>query len=297
MPLSDLEMQGLRLLRERSGALKSATLDALLAEDPGNPELMWLRAYPPFWEEDWEQAHTWLSRAWDGGFRGPDLYLDRVEVALCLPLDPECCLALAQETMHEVALDARRLALAREQLGRALSAAGREEEALEYFASQVAHAIDKAMALVEMGNLHIQLGQPRKALPVHREAVNLAVTSSASLTDASSGATLRAAQLALGVTLLNLNLPQAAIQHLEMAVLAINPKVSSRAVSSLGTAWTRLRRPDKAQAALTAGIGRLLEESPEREELLAQRRALPSARPSVKSRRKARAGSKKGKRR
>lgn len=286
MPLSELEMEGLRLLRERPGALKPATMDALLAEDPGNAELMWLRAYPPFWEEDWELAHTWLSRAWEAGFRGADLYLDRSEVALCLPLDPETCVALAQQAVHAVAEDAHRLSLAREQLGRALSAAGRKEEALEHFAGQVAYATDKALALVELGNLHLQLGQPQKALPVHKQALSLA-----------TGATLSAAQLALGVTLLNLNQAQAAIPHLELAVSAVDPTVATRAVSSLGTAWVRLRRPEKAQAALTQGIGRLPKDAPEREQLLAQRRALPSPRASLKSRRKTRARSGKGKRR
>lgn len=286
MPLSELEMEGLRLLRERPGALKPATLDALLAEDPSNPELMWLRAYPPFWEEDWELAHTWLSRAWDAGFRTSDIYLDRSEVALCLPLDPERCVALAQAAVHQVAQDPRRLALAREQLGRALSAAGRKEEALEHFAAQVAHAEDKALALVELGNLYVQLGQPRKALPVHKQAAAMA-----------AGESLCAAQLALGITLLNLNQAQAAIPHLELALVAVDPKVATRAVSSLGTAWVRLRRPEKAVAALTTGIGRLPKDAPEREALLAQRRALPSPRPSVKSRRKGRSGSKKGKRR
>ena len=291
MPLSELEMEGLRLLRERPGALMPATLDALLAEDPSNPELMWLRAYPPFWNEDWELAHTWLSRSWDAGFRGIDLYLDRSEVALCLPLDAARCVALAQAAVHAVAHDARRLALAREQLGRALSAAGRKEEALDLFAGQVAHASDKAMALVELGNLHLQLGQPKKALPVHKQAVAMALASPG------AGGTLCAAQLAVGVTLLNLNQCQAAIPHLELAVVGLDAKVSARAVSSLGTAWVRLRRPEKAQAALTQGIGRLPKDSPEREELLAQRRALPSPRPSMKSRQKKRTGSRKGKRR
>ncbi len=289
MPLSELEMEGLRLLRERPGALKPATMDALLAEDPANGELMWLRAYPPFWKEDWESAHTWLARSWDAGFRGADLYLDRSEVALCLPLDAESCVAMAQEAVRAVAEDARRLALAREQLGRALSAAGRKEEALEYFAEQVAHASDKSMALVELGNLHLQLGQPRKALAAHKQALAAAMES--------ASPSLHAAQLALGVTLLNLNQCQAAIPHLELAALGADPKVCARAVSSLGTAWVRLRRPEKAQAALTAGIGRLPQEAPERAELLAQRRSLPSPRPSVKSRRKKRAGSGKGKRR
>lgn len=285
MPLSELQMEGLRMLRERPGALKASTLDALLAEDPHNGEMMWLRAYPPFWEEDWEQAQTWLSRAWDAGFRGPDLYLDRVEVALSLPLEPADCLALAEQAVHEVAQDPRRLALAREQLGRALSAAGRKEDALEHFAEQVAHASDKAMALVELGNLHLQLGQPRKALPVHKQAVAFAATQGVE-----GAQSLCAAQLALGVTLLNLNQAQAAIPHLELAVLALDPQVATRAVSSLGTAWVRLRRPEKAQQALTEGIGRLPKTAPEREELLAQRRALPSPQSLASKRRKGRSG-------
>ncbi len=285
MPLSELQMEGLRLLREKPGALKASTLDALLAEDPQSGEMMWLRAYPAFWEEDWEQAHTWLSRAWDVGFRGADVYLDRVEVALSLPLEPGDCLALAQQAVHALAQDPVRLPLAREQLGRALSAAGRKEEALEHFAEQVAHAQDKALALVELGNLHLQLGRPRKALPVHKQAVAFAASQGVERAQ-----TLCAARLALGITLLNLNQAQAAIPHLELAIVATDPKVATRAVSSLGTAWVRLRRPEKAQAVLTAGIGRLPKSAPEREELLSQRRALPSSDALARSRRKGRSG-------
>lgn len=224
--------------RKTPGALTVEQLDALLAQHPGDPILLWLRAAPPFWEQDWPGARAWIERAHAAGLEHAEFVLDRVEVLLSDPqVDVQTVSQLAQDAYGRLSDHPEHGPIIREQLWRAL----REE-----------------------GSEALKTGRPQRAKGLYARALSLALGPDE----------VTRSHLSLGITQLNLAQPQAALTHLEAAADAPDAGVRARVASSAGTAWVRLSRADKAQAVLSQAIGTLESGSPERAGLLEQKRAL-----------------------
>lgn len=161
-------------LRDRRMTVTADEVDALLAHDPDDGELLWLRAYPDFLAQDYAAARVWLDRAQAAGFDGPELVLDQVELALCLGEAP------VEQARHANRLDPRGREQLREALRQAATAKATAKQhaaalALHREALELSEGDQVAESHLDVGLCLMNLNQAGAAIPPLQQAATTSV--------------------------------------------------------------------------------------------------------------------------